>query len=150
MADSKWKKFEADIQAHLKDLQKRRPLIYHRFYDTASAQVNFLPNQPGDFMTVCEGWVTLIEAKTSVKHDSLRSCAANAIAPAQLGMHKKWLRAGATCLFVFQGPDGVHEIWPSIHVVEQRSNGRPLHLDYCAHFASKTTFLEELTQCVTI
>ena len=121
----RWKKFENDVHAYLKEAAKTLPLVVHRFYDSRSAG-DMLPNQPGDFLIVHHGAATLLELKSSETHNSLRSCFSNAVPAAQIGQHIIWGRAGAKAWFLFLGADGRFESWPSSACQEARSTGQPL------------------------
>ena len=137
--------FEKALHTHYKELANNRPMIVHRFQDTKAARVNFLPNQPGDFLVIYVGRPTLIECKASMKHDSLRSCASSMIDAGQLGHHKLWLRAGARCLFVFEATGiGCYEIWRSEDVIEARAAGKPLPKGGAVESLDKVQFLQTL------
>ena len=122
----KWKKFENEVQGLFLSRLKKEPLMYHRFYDTASANGGFLPAQPGDHLVIWKGVPILIETKLSEKHDSLRSCFSGHVKNHQIGSHRLWLRAGAITLIVFKGATGTVEVWGGRHCVDQRTEGRPL------------------------
>ena len=119
--------FQEELQGCFKELARADPVIWHRFPDTKSAQGNFLSTQPGDFMFIAAGHPILIEAKASHKHKSLRSCLAGMVRDSQAGYHRMWLRAGATCFFVFYSSiTDVVEFWASEDICAARAAGRPL------------------------
>lgn len=113
-----WKKFENKVQRHFEQRAENERLVYHRFYDTASA-VGFLPAQPGDHLVIWQGTPILIETKYSKRFASLSSCFSEMVGDGQIGSHRIWLRAGAQTLFAFQGTDG-YELWWGAHLAECR------------------------------
>jgi hypothetical protein len=140
-----WKKFENDVQKHFLERMETEPMIYHRFYDTASAQ-GFLPVQPGDHLVVYRGVPILIETKFSEKHESLRSCFSSHVPDEQMGSHRLWTRAGAITLLAFRGPNG-HELWDGAYLADCRTHGR--RLDKSERLKSDCLF-EDLFKEVTI
>ena len=122
-----WKKFEDKVQQHFTDRSEMERLIYHRFYDTASAQ-GFLPAQPGDHMVIWKGIPILIETKYSKRFSSLSQCFADMVKDGQIGSHRLWLRAGAQTLFAFQGTEG-YELWDGAYCAECRVTGKRLDKD---------------------
>jgi hypothetical protein len=126
MAIAEWRKFENDVQELFLSRMERERMVYHRFYDTASAG-NFLPAQPGDHLVVYQGMPILIETKYSGKHATLRSCFSSNVDDGQMGSHRIWTRAGAITLLAFRGTEG-HELWDGAYLVECRMTGTRLDL----------------------
>lgn len=139
MAIPHWKKFENDVQKYFLKRIETEPMVYHRFYDTASAR-GFLPAQPGDHLVIYRGLPILIETKSSEKHDSLIRCFSSHVPSEQVGSHRLWLRAGAMTLLSFKGTAGL-ELWPGEELVEARTNGRRLR---ASSIISKGDTLEDI------
>jgi len=127
MAVPEWKKFEDAVQKLFETRAETERLIYHRFYDTHSAQ-GFLPAQPGDHLVIWHGVPVLIETKYSSRLSSLYSCFSEMVKSHQIGSHRLWLRAGAQTMIAFKGTDG-YELWDGAHCVECRSEGKRLNKD---------------------
>ena len=68
--------FEIEINRSLKALTKANNEFFSwRLFDTNSfrGQVPYAPQQPGDWMAICRGYPTLLEAKSSVKEPSFNT-----------------------------------------------------------------------------
>lgn len=148
--------FEKRLKEVFDTLKKRLGFDYHRFTDTKAAG-RYVGTQPGDFMIsfTSEGgdaklaqggaYVIILEVKASEEKESLRSCAASHILPAQIGKHKAWLRSGGYAHFWFYCEStGLVELWDSAHVVAQRSDGKPLLVEKRLAVFDYLTLEEEL------
>ena len=123
-----WQDLEKEIEAFLKERQRRSNLFFHRFYDTRSAG-NYLPSQPADFLAIHNGKTFFIEAKFSEVHDSLRATFANAVRAEQTASARLVKRAGGKYVFLFYSKNSQQfEVWDGKYAAEQRSLGRPLEL----------------------
>lgn len=123
-----WQAFEAAIRKELEEKKRGSRLAYHRFYDTKSAQ-GVLPAQPADFLVTFSGTPSLIEAKHSQVHDSLRSCFSSAVDVQQLASARVWTRARAGYfIFFYSLPSKNIEVWDGLYCADRRSLGKPLEL----------------------
>lgn len=120
-----WKKLEQDVADHYTDRAEKEPLVYHRFYDTHSANM-FLPAQPGDHLVVKDGQATVIETKYSGKYISLVPCFKDMVDGKQLAFARLWTRAGANYVVVFQGATGF-EMWAGALLYRKHVTGEPLN-----------------------
>lgn len=121
--------FEKEVQDILKDLQTKYPLFWHRFLDSKSAG-RLVASQPSDFLVTAKDRPTyLLEAKASCEKKSLASCAKSHIRPSQIGMHKKWHRAGNPSLFIFYCEiDNRVELWDGEYVTGCISNNERMNI----------------------
>lgn len=131
MSVPEWKKLERDVQVYFETLMETEPVVYHRFYDTASAN-GFLPAQPGDHLVIYSGVPFLIETKNSVKYNSLSSCFASHVKDTQIAAHRVWGRAGVITLFLFHGTEG-YELWDGAYCAKRRVEGKRLEKNGCLH-----------------
>lgn len=124
------KGFESTLESHFSELAKvigGRVRMY-RMYDSHSAGA-FLPEQPGDFMGATARGATLLEAKTSIKHDSLRSCLSSNMDYGQAAELDLWDEAGHCSLVMFYAyQTGTVEIWPGGYVGRCRAAGTRLEV----------------------
>lgn len=134
MAKTTGKWLESKLQDGLASLQKRLPLRWLRLYDSHSAGINagnsnFLPEQDGDFILICNGGQgCLIECKESAVHGSLRSWLASAVSSNQRAAHRFWHRAGAATIFLHYSQCSHElEVWWGWDVVVARNAGTPLN-----------------------
>lgn len=126
---NRWEQLEAVIQAELVAVQAAKPLVWFRFYDTKSAGT-FLPQQPADFQACFDGKATMIEAKFSEAHESLKCCFAGSVKSHQLASARIWARAGAKYIVIFYSKlSGLIEVWDGLYLSECRSRGERLSLD---------------------
>ena len=137
MSVPEWKKLERDVQVYFETLMETEPVVYHRFYDTASAN-GFLPAQPGDHLVIYSGVPFLIETKNSVKYNSLSSCFASHVKDTQIAAHRVWGRAGVITLFLFHGTEG-YELWDGAYCAKRRVEGKRLEKDKRLFFSSSLT-----------
>jgi len=124
----KWQDLEQAVQTTLATEQKRKPLVWHRFFDTKSAG-NFMPNQPGDFYAgyLGKGW--LIECKFSGIHESLRQCFSSAMEAHQLASGRIWTRAEHRAIVIFYAKiSGLVEVWDTKYLADMKSQGKRLEL----------------------
>ena len=120
----KW--LESEINKVGKEFQEKYAVFWHRFADSYAAR-GALQEQPADFLMIVPGISLLIEAKTSEKHDSLRSCASSHISPQQVGQHLLWSRTENPSIFLFYSePAGIIEMWSGYDVACARKHGKPL------------------------
>lgn len=145
MAIPNWKKFENKVQLHFTNRAQEERLVYHRFYDTHSAN-SFLPAQPGDHLVIWQGIPILIETKYTSRFASLASCFSELVEDAQIGSHRVWLRAGAQTFVAFEGTEG-YELWWGAYLAECRINSRRLNKDNRIKVADN---LDELFRNVTV
>jgi hypothetical protein len=137
-----WKQLEDAVWAELKLLVAHHHAFAHRFYDSRSAGAS-MPSQPSDFMFILGGKATFIECKFSEKHKSLRSCFSNNVDNQQIASAKLVYRAGAFYYVLFAGKESI-ELWSASHLIERRSVGKPLLLNYRHTFPS----VKEAIQCL--
>lgn len=111
--------FQGEIQKGLEERQATICCVSHRLYDTRSAGA-YLPSQPGDFITVCEGVPSLIEVKSSDKYPSLagaRSPVTQLFDTEQVAKMRLWIRAGARAVVVFEDQKTREiEVWRGDHI----------------------------------
>jgi hypothetical protein len=138
-----WKKLEDRVWGELKGLVARYPVFVHRFYDTKSAGAA-MPSQPADFLMIVNGQAIFIECKHSEKYATLRSCFSGHVDDQQIASAKLVLRAGAHYYVLFAGTDMLVELWPGAHLIEQRTCGKPLKLNYRHAYPS----VSEAIQCL--
>ncbi len=120
--------FEASVQDALKNLQAKHPLFWHRFLDSKSAG-RLVAAQPSDFLVgSLYTPMHLLEAKASCEKQSLASCTSY-IRPSQVGMHKKWHRAGKPSLFIFYCEiDNRVELWDGKYVTDCISEKKRMNI----------------------
>jgi len=145
--------FQALIQSVLSEMQKTTRMRMLRLYDTKSTNGgSILPEQDGDFITLCTGNPWLIEAKASLKFESLgesRSSLTEMLPEHQGAAQRLWVRSGGYGLVVFHHLDSsVVELWRGDLVGLTRATPKE-HLDY--HFmrrcgASKAELKATLTE----
>lgn len=147
--------FQALIQECLTELQKTTRMRFTRLYDTRSTQGGCLPEQDGDFMTMCCGNGWLIEAKASLKFESLgesRSSLTEMVAEHQAAAQRIYVRAGGYGLLVFHHLDsGVVEFWRGDKVGLARATPKE-HLDYSFMFrtdSSKKNLMKVLKETLS-
>ena len=134
---------EDELKKVFKVVQSNHPFFWHQFVDTKAAR-NFVAAQPSDFMVASlHSEVYLLEAKASVLKKSLASCAKSAISPSQIGMHKKWHRAGNKSLFIFFCEiDDTVELWDGKYVVDCISDGERMNVLGGEHLVAKCSYFE--------
>jgi hypothetical protein len=96
--------FQDEVQKHLMSLQTHTKTYSLRLYDTKSAG-NFLPAQPGDFISVHEGRGILVEAKSSGAVSSLsenRKALTSLFDKEQIAKMRLWHRAGGSVSVIFK------------------------------------------------
>lgn len=102
-----------------------------RLFDTHAAGA-FLPEVAGDFIGGTLRGPTLVECKTSIKHETLRSCLASHMDYGQAAQLSLWTLAGFCSVVLFYSePLGQVEIWPGGYVGDCRAAGTrldPQHL----------------------
>jgi len=111
--------FENTVKDILKELQAKHPLFWHPFADSKAAG-RLIAAQPSDFLvgTAIAG-MTLLEVKASCEKPSLTKCYKSHIRPSQVGMAKKWIRAGHPSLFLFYCEiDATVELWDGQYVTD--------------------------------
>ena len=125
-----WKGLEDAVSSYMKALQRAYPIFFHRFADSRAAG-NLIADQPSDFLVAAKGQgMTLLEAKFSEVHDTLRSCFSGAVTANQLASARLAHRAGQRYLILFYSScAGQFELWPGDYCAGQRSLGQPLKLD---------------------
>ena len=125
-----WHGLETEIATYFKALQRAYPIFFHRFADSRAAG-NLIGDQPSDFLVAAKGQgMTLLEAKFSEVHDTLRSCFSGAVTANQLASARLAHRAGQRYLILFYSScAGQFELWPGDYCAGQRSLGQPLKLD---------------------
>lgn len=126
--------FQALIQTCLTDLQKTTRMRALRLYDTRSTNGgSVLPEQDGDFIVQCTGHGWLIEAKASLKFESLgqsRSSLTEMMPEHQGAAQRLWVRSGGHGLVVFHHLDSSYvEFWRGDYVGEVRATPKE-HLDH--------------------
>lgn len=127
------KEFEKTIEQHFSSLAKviAGGVRMYRMYDSHSAGA-FLPEQPGDFMGATARGATLLEAKTSIKHNSLRSCLSSNMDFGQAAELDLWEQAGHCAVVMFYAyQTGNVEVWPGGYVGRCRADGARLDPTYC-------------------
>lgn len=126
---TRWEELEEAVRTELVRAQEIRPIAWHRLVDTKAAG-NIVARQPSDFIACMGGKATLIEAKFSEAHDSLRSCFSDAVKAHQLASARIWTRAGADYIILFYSSlSGITEVWSGLYAAECRSRGKRLALD---------------------
>lgn len=127
------KDFEETFRLLLKDLQKRCPCNFHRFYDTHSAGA-YLPEQPADFLLGFDGGMHFIECKSSDTHQTLASGLADLFSKDQAANLRMWSRAGASTHILFLSQrDGRVELWDGLRVSEARAAGKRIKAEGICH-----------------
>lgn len=120
-AQQRGKDFEGKVQDYLRSMERKRRVITLRLYDTRSAG-NYLPAQPGDFVTVAHSKPFLIEAKSSEVHRSLagkRAPLTSLFDPEQVAKMRLWKRAGAKVWVIFQSQETkLIELWDGAYIGE--------------------------------
>lgn len=128
MIITKWQDLEQEVQNTLQAEQRRKPLVWYRFFDTRSAG-NFMPNQPGDFFAGYKGKGWLIECKFSAVHESLKQCFSSAVETHQLASGRIWHRAEQGAIIVFYAAiSGTVEVWDTKYCADRKSQGKRLEL----------------------
>jgi len=126
---TRWEELEEAVRTELVRAQEIRPIAWHRLVDTKAAG-NIVARQPSDFIACMGGKATLIEAKFSEAHDSLRSCFSNAVKSHQLASARIWTRAGARYVVLFHSSlSGITECWDGLYLAECKSRGAKLSFD---------------------
>ena len=121
------KDFESIVQGMLQERVKERPSYFLRLYDTHSAG-SFLPAQPCDFLLFENGRAVFMEAKSSVKHHSLKSCLSSTVKNTQVAKMRLALRTGQTgCFLFYDMQDKQVEIWHGQGVIGCRVEGKRLN-----------------------
>lgn len=125
--------FQNQVQECLSELQKTVRMRMLRLYDTRSAQGGVLPEQDGDFVALCRGNAWLIEAKSSLKFESLgasRTSLTELVPEHQAAAQRIWVRSGGYGLVIFHHLDsGYVELWKGDLVGLTRATPRE-HLDH--------------------
>lgn len=140
--------FEDELKNIFKELIATYPIFWHQFVDTKAAR-NYVAAQPADFLFTSAGQqVYLLEAKASTLKPSLAVCAKSHIRPSQIGMAKKWIRAGRPSLFVFYcEADSRVEFWDGEYVTKCISDGVKLKESMvmfdCDYFDLKKVFINK-------
>lgn len=134
MATNNGKSFENKVRDALTELRRTGTYHFIRLYDTTSAsqqeQVNYLPEQPGDFVLTFPGAACLIEAKSSEVHSSLRSCVSSHVSTGQAANHRLWQRSGNPSVFLFYDMQSKQvECWDGMVVAVAKSSSKPLPAD---------------------
>lgn len=115
------KEFEENVKNNLQSFMSKNKTVTLRLYDTRSAG-NYIPSQPGDFVSVWQGNAILIEAKSSTIHDSLsdkRSSLTSLFDKEQVAKMRIWKRAGASVSVIFKSPrQGRIEVWDGAYIAE--------------------------------
>ncbi|RKX63278.1 MAG: hypothetical protein DRP42_07805 [Tenericutes bacterium] len=95
--------FQDLVQKHLLEHMRKAKSYTMRLYDTKSAG-NYLPSQPGDFISIFNGLPILVEAKSSGKVSSLSEnrAALQLFDNEQLAKSRLWIRAGGSASAIFQ------------------------------------------------
>ena len=106
--------FQDLVQKNLLDHMRKAKSYTMRLYDTKSAG-NFLPSQPGDFISIYQGLPILVEAKSSSKVSSLsqsRAALTSLFDNEQLAKGRLWVRAGGSASVIFQCQESrMIEVW---------------------------------------
>jgi len=142
--------FEETLKTAFKNIQSKHAIFWHQFPDAKAAR-GHLQAQPSDFMVASNkvGCV-LFEAKASLEKPSLSVCAKSMIRPSQVGMAKKWIRAGQKSVFVFYCQlDNIVEFWDGEVVVNAISNNTKLKKSQC-EVVDFFNLEEFLTQWLTV
>lgn len=127
------KQFEKDIQDVLifAASSMAHACQFYRLYDTHAAG-NFLPEAPADFIGAAPIGPVLIEAKSSVLHQSLRSCLSANVDFGQAAQGRLWEEKGYTCLYLFLDYRGQQiEAWSGGVVGRARAEGIRLRAEQC-------------------
>lgn len=115
--------FEDELKKHFKNIQAKHPIFWHQFPDSKTAG-KLIAAQPSDFIVTASGqpaW--LLEAKASCEIPTFAKCAKSHTRSSQVGMHKKWHRAGKPSLFIFYCEiDGIVEVWDGAYVTDRISD----------------------------
>lgn len=122
------KDFEATVLEVLHRLMtvKADNMRFFRLYDTHSAN-SYLPEAPGDFWGGCPRGPTLIEAKASYVHNSLKACLSNNLDHGQAMQLRLWAEAGHVALVLFYDYHGkAIEVWDGATVGYHRAEGKRL------------------------
>lgn len=113
------KEFEGEVQDELQSYQARHPTVTLRLYDTRSAG-NYIPSQPGDFISVYFGNVNLLEVKSSLSHCTLegkRAPLTELFDAEQVAKMRLWHRAGANVWVIFKDQNSDHiEVWSGNYI----------------------------------
>jgi hypothetical protein len=128
----KW--FEGKLQGIFDTLRGRKRCTYLRLYDSRSAG-HLIPKQPADFIVTAKALgAILLEAKASIKHDSLRSCLSANVELHQAASHRLWAAQGQPAWFIFYS-NQTHEveIWDGQYVGHCRGTGKRLDASQCLH-----------------
>jgi len=117
--------FEKELKEIFKELIATYPFFWHQFLDSKSAG-RLVTAQPSDFLISSKlSGVCLLEAKASTIKKSLSNCAKTHIRPSQVGMHKKWHRAGNKSLFIFYSMNENNvELWDGEYITSCISNNK--------------------------
>lgn len=119
--------FQDHVQRLLTSFENRYPTTTQRLYDTRSAG-NYLPSQPGDFITLWKPTTFLIEAKATTKYRSFsenRAVLTSLVDIEQAAKMWMWDRAGAITLYVVKFSEtSVVEFWDGADVYEALSEPR--------------------------
>jgi len=115
------KDFEGRVQEGLQSFMSKKKTVTLRLYDTRSAG-NYLPAQPGDFVTVYEGRPALIEAKSSTACESLsndRKALTSLFDKEQIAKMRLWHRAGSSVSVIFKCHHrDLIEVWDGSYIAE--------------------------------
>lgn len=100
------KKAEGYIRSALELMEQKTKSTYVRLYDSTSAGLgdggNFIPPAPADYIVVFEGKPSLLEVKSSEKHDCLSSCTLRSVfSDHQIMSARVWARASSNALCAF-------------------------------------------------
>lgn len=126
--------FQGEVQTMLTELQKTVRMRSLRLYDTRSTNGGgIIPEQDGDFIALVQGKGWLIEAKASLKFESLgesRSSLTEMLPEHQGAAQRLWVRSGGCGLIIFHHLDSPFvELWRGDHVGTMRATPKE-HLDY--------------------
>jgi hypothetical protein len=129
--------FQDYVQGILEGFHNKYRTITQRLYDTKSAGA-FLPSQPGDFFTVWEGIPYMVEAKCSVKHNSLaasRAALTSLVDGKQGAKMRVWHRAGCKGLYIVKSMEtGCIEVWDGNQVAIALATPRGKIPEEALHF----------------
>lgn len=110
--------FQDDVQKKLMEHMRKAKSYTMRLYDTKSAG-NYLPSQPGDFISIFNGVPILVEAKSSGNVSSLSQnrAALQLFDNEQLAKSHLWIRAGGSASAIFKCQhSGNLEVWDMSYI----------------------------------
>lgn len=113
------KEFEDETRLALDKMMSKQPSFFIRLYDTRSAG-NYLPSQPGDFISIHAGKAFLIECKVSeVASNINRAILTKNFSDHQIAAMRLWARAGGEAIVPFLSVEtNLVHIWQGAHLAQ--------------------------------